>query len=158
EAKAGAGRDLSRQERAITADDFKALALSIPGIAIARAHTAVGYHPEFPCHPVAGAITVFVVPQVPREAEDFETGEAVLAPATDLGALLELNRRLDARRLVTSEVFVRTVRYRAVRLDVELHGVFAREARLRTALSLLLTKYLDPLVGGDQGEGWPFGG
>ena len=105
-----------------------------------------------------GAITVFVVPRVPRDADDFESGEAVLAPVTDPGALAEVARRLDARRLVTSEVYVRSARYRAVRLIVELQGVFEGEKHLRREISQLLTKYLDPLVGGELGDGWPFGG
>ncbi len=158
EAKARVGRDLSRRERAVTAVDFEWLAKSTPGIAIARAHAAVGYHPGFPCHPVPGVITLFVVPEVPREALLFESGEAVLAPKTDPGALAEVRRRIDTRRLLTSEVYVCSVPYRAVTLVVELQGVFVDQESLQAEISLVLTQYLDPLIGGDQGEGWPFGG
>ena len=157
EAKARVARDLSRRERAVTAEDFEWLAKSTPGVAIARAYAAVGYHPGFPCHPVAGAITVFVVPEVPRESELFESGDAVLAPQTDPGAIAEVTRRIDTRRLVTSEIYVRSAPYRAVCLRVELQGIFASEISLHTDISLALTQYLDPLIGGDNGAGWPFG-
>ena len=158
EAKARVGANLTRRERAITAEDFEWLAINTQGIAIARAHAAVGYHPGFPCHPVAGAITVFVVPEVPRESGLFESGDVVLAPKTDPGALAEVTRRIDARRLITSEVYIRSVPYRAVHLEIELQGIFAYEDSLQTDISLSLTQYLDPLVGGNEGDGWPFGG
>jgi hypothetical protein len=158
EAKARVGANLTRRERAITAEDFEWLAINTPGIAIARAYAAVGYHPGFPCHPVAGAITVFVVPEVPRESGLFESGDVVLAPKTDPGALAEVTRRIDARRLITSEVYIRSVPYRAVHLEIELQGIFAYEDSLQTDIALSLTQYLDPLVGGNEGDGWPFGG
>ena len=157
EAKARAGSDLTRCERAITARDFELLARTTPGIAIARSYAAIGFHPGFPCHPVSGAITLFVVPQVPREAGIFESDEVILAPQTDPGALSEVARRIGTRRLLTAEVYVRSARYRAVHLLVELQGEFANHEEIQTLITLKLTEYLDPLIGGEQGKGWPFG-
>jgi predicted phage baseplate assembly protein len=158
EAKSRVGGNLSRSERAVTASDFELLAEKTPGVAIARAHAAVGHHPGFPCHPVNGATTVFVVPEIPRDDYLFEAGKAVLAPQTDPGALAEISRLLEARRLIGSEVFVCSAQFRAVYLIVEMKGIFAGENSLQSELTLLLTRYLDPLVGGNGGNGWPFGG
>lgn len=157
EAKARVAGDLSLRERAVIAKDFEELALTTPGVAIARAHAAVGYNPDFPCHPVPGAVTLFLVPQVPREPALFESGQAVPDPLTDPGALEAVRHRLDTRRLLTSEVYVRSAGYRAVRLVVELQGVLTGRRELETRLTLSLVRYLDPLVGGERGLGWPFG-
>src|SRR5690606_32025136 len=56
-----AGALLAEVERAVTAADFEALAVSTPGVAIARALSAVGFHPAHCDREVPGAITVFVV-------------------------------------------------------------------------------------------------
>ncbi|MEZ6134615.1 MAG: hypothetical protein R3C53_06875 [Pirellulaceae bacterium] len=134
------------------------MAETTPGVAVARAHAAIGYHPCFPCQPVAGATTVFVVPRVPRELSEIETENFVRAPQTDPGALAAVAARLDARRLVTSEVAVQSAEYRAVRLQLYFQGVVTDETILRTTLFAYLTAYLDPLIGGEDGAGWPFGG
>jgi len=151
---------LGHRERAVTAGDHVELAVSTPGVAIARAHAAVGHHPLHPCDAVPGALTLFVVPWAPRPAAAEWRAPVpglVRAPHPDRGALGAVRRRLEARRLVTSRVFVEPVRYRPVSLAVSIAAEAADPEALEELVAAALERYLDPLAGGDGGDGWPFG-
>jgi hypothetical protein len=146
---------VAANERAVIPDDYRDLAMTTPGVDIARAHVDVGGHPGFPCTLVPGAVTVYVLPSAPRHGA--VAGEAdVAAPAVDPGALLAVAARLDAARLVGTEVYVRPVRYRAVRVTVTISSPPPDDDDVRARLTADFRTYLDPLVGG-EGEGWPFG-
>ena len=157
EANARVARDLRRVERAVTAPDYELLATSTPGVAIARAFAGVGLNPDFPCQPLGGVTTVFVVPEVPRSTDPASPDIGVATPRVDPGALRAIGERLETRRLLTHEVYVRPARYRAVFATVEMQGVVLDEAALTAQIRALLTRHLDALVGGDDGGGWPFG-
>ncbi|MEV2201364.1 baseplate J/gp47 family protein [Streptomyces fradiae] len=156
EARRRAASSLGEVTRAVTAEDHVTLALTTPGVTVARAHASVGEHPGFPCARVPGAVTVHVVPAAPRDAIDRE--DFVAAPHPDPGTLCAVAARLERARLLTAEVFVRAPRYRDVTLRADLSGAPADPARVRALLTGALRLRLDPLVGGDDGEGWPFGG
>jgi hypothetical protein len=156
-ANARVARHLQRVERAVTARDHEALALSTEGVAIARAFAAVGFHPQFPCQLLGGVTTVFVVPAVPRSADPASADIGVPTPRMDPGALRAIDARLAARRLLTHEVYVRPASYRAVFIAVALQGVVRDEAALGAAIRALITRHLDALVGGAAGAGWGFG-
>lgn len=157
EANARVARDLQRVERAVTAPDYESLAKSTPGVAIARAFAAVGLNPSFPCQLLGGVTTVFIVPEVPRNGDPASADIGVATPRVDPGALRSVGERLEARRLLTHEVFVRPARYRAVFIAVEMQGVVLDEAALAAEIRARLTRHLDALIGGDEGGGWPFG-
>jgi predicted phage baseplate assembly protein len=157
EANARVARDLQRVERAVTAPDHESLALSTAGVAIARAFAAVGLNPNFPCQALGGVTTVFVVPEVPRNTDPASADVGVAAPRVDPGALRAIGERLETRRLLTHEVYVRPASYRAVYVAVEMQGVLLDETALTAAIRALLTRHLDALVGGADGSGWPFG-
>lgn len=149
---------LNLRERAVTAKDYEDIALSTPGIVLARVHAAMGYHPDFPCQSIPGVITLFTLPPAERP-EDFPHGEAVvIAPTTDPGALKTIADRLMERRLLTSEVYVRTAMFARIRLNVHVLGIVADKEDLFKAIHAILFRYLDPLIGGDDHTGWPFGG
>ena len=155
---------LRRPTRAVLRRDFEELARTTPGVAIARARAAVGLHPAYPCRRVAGAVTVFVVPQVPREVDaadgEHEESAFVAAPQPDPGALAAVRARLAAARLVTTEVFVAAPRYRAVGLRVGVTADPPAPAVLTARLTAHLRGFLDPLTGGGEAvgnAGWPFG-
>jgi len=204
QARARAAGALGEVTRAVTAEDFVTLATTTPGVAVARAYASLGEHPGFPCTPVPGAVTVHIVPAVPRDGfgGDFGGGtgfdqarvrradlgvggadlgqvgvgrvglgvsqadfgrvgvgraDFVPAPRPDPGMICAVAGRLAQARLLTSEVFVRAPAYRAVSVRVDLSGSPADRARVSAAVDLALRRYLDPLVGGDEGTGWPFG-
>jgi hypothetical protein len=156
EARIRIAGQLERVERAVTADDHVTLANGTDGVAIARAHAEIGFHPGFPCNVVPGAITVFVVPWAKRDAS-LDPAERVAAPTPDPGALEAVRARLEQARMVGTEVWVCPPRYRTVRLAVHILGVPDDPAAAREAISAALTRLLDPLEGGDDRDGWPFG-
>jgi predicted phage baseplate assembly protein len=158
EARARTAEELGKVERAVSAADFETLARGTPGVAVARAHAAVGYHPGFPCLTLPGAVTLFVVPAVPHGEEIAVDDDAQLgAPVPDPGMLRAVARRLDRRRLLTTEVFVLPARYRPVRVAATVTAPTELHAELRQRLHLRLSTFLDPLIGGEDGIGQPFG-
>jgi predicted phage baseplate assembly protein len=162
-ARERAGGKLQARTRAITRDDYREIAVSTPGVVIRRARAAIGAHPQHPCTPVAGAVTVFIVPAAPREelAEDFADTDIesvlVVAPMPDPGALAAVDRGLQNARLVGSDVFVRSPRYRPVELTIEIDSDSASRAEIGLRIKRRLLRFLDPLIGGDEHSGWPFG-
>lgn len=150
---------LREPTRAVTAPDFQDIAIATPGVAVRRAHAAIGAHPAHPCVQVPGAVTVFVVPNTPREdvVRDLVEDAFVAAPMPDPGMLAAVRAWLDRARLVTTELFVGAPQYRAVRLHATLRGDVRDAAGLAMRVRQRLQRFLDPLVGGDDGGGWPFG-
>jgi predicted phage baseplate assembly protein len=157
--------------RAVTRADFEDIALSTPGVAVKRAHAAIGRHPQHPCTSVPGAVTVYVVPDVPRAERgqtpmwraredlnsDLVEDAFVAAPIPDPGMLAAVHARLGRARLVTTELFVSAPHYRAVRLRAVLRGDVHDPSTLRQSIYDRLQRFLDPLVGGDDSSGWTFG-
>lgn len=155
DARRAAAESLLRVERAVTGRDHETLAETTPGVDVARSHAAVGFHPGHPCDPVPGAVTVFVVPGAPRE--DFDDPLFVATPHADPGLLAAVAKRLADARLLAGEVFVARPRYRTVGLVATVAGQPPDPERLRHAIAADLRRYLDPLAGGDDADGWPFG-
>ena len=152
-------QSFKRATRAVTAADYRTLATTTPGVAIARAHPAIGFHPEFPCDLLPGVVTVFVVPDVPRGEDDLDISDSVFVPAPlpDIGALAAVRARLDAARLAGTELHVCRPRYRDVAVAVRVSAEPARPNGLRMRVVRRLHTFLDPLAGGDDRRGWPFG-
>jgi len=120
-------------------------------VAIARAHAAVNDHPDFACTAVPGAVTVFVIPDLPP-------GDELAAPRPDPGAIEAVRRHLDVARLITQEVYVLGPSYLDVDLRVTAGGEPVDAAEARASIDRRIRTYLHPLWGGDDGRGWPFGG
>ncbi len=81
------------------------------------------------------------------------------APLPDLGLLRRVARYLDARRLVTTELYVIPPEYVRVSLSV---GLQVRDGyqvdAVRRWVELILRQYLAPLPPfGPDGGGWPLG-
>jgi predicted phage baseplate assembly protein len=148
DAKRRAPRELRTRGRAVTADDFETLAVATPGAIVRRAKALPLAHPRFPGIEVPGCVTVIVVPEsdAPNPLPNETTLAAVCA-------------QLDRHRLLTTEVHVIGPTYRrvAIRVDVVARAD-ADVGEVRRALDERLTRYLDPLRGGADGTGWPFGG
>ena len=69
-----------------------------------------------------------------------------------------MERWLEPRRLVTSEIHAIAPSYRRVGVSATLHLACEAEpaAVLRSAIARIRT-FFDPLEGGSEGTGWPFG-
>ncbi|MQY12624.1 hypothetical protein SRB5_27600 [Streptomyces sp. RB5] len=141
--------EVHRRDRAVTADDFRELALRVPGVA--RAETLPLLHPDTPDVPAAGVVSVLVVP-----AEDVRDPAA---PLPDRSLLREVTRYLDPRRLITTELYVIPPEYRRIGLAA---GVVVRDGyqvdAVRRWVELILRQFLAPLPPyGPDGRGWPLG-
>jgi predicted phage baseplate assembly protein len=156
QARVRIGGLLNRVERAVTPEDHVDVARDTPGVAIARAHAAVGFHPGHPCVAVPGTVTVFVVPYAPR-GEHVDADERVPAPLPDAGAVQAVRARLESARMVGTQVWVCPPRYRPVRLAVRILGDPVDPPTARARVAEALRRFLDPLEGGDDRDGWPFG-
>jgi hypothetical protein len=150
---------LNERNRAVSKADYENLAQTTPGVDLRRAYAAAGYHPDFPCSTVPGAITVFVVPYAPRVQPDgdWASGIYIAAPAPDQGALQAVRARLSAAKLIGGEVLVCPAAYRTVWLTLHIAVDSQLSASLRQRIIAGFENFLDPLTGGDAGEGWPFG-
>jgi predicted phage baseplate assembly protein len=161
QARIRAGRALNEVHRAVTPGDHETIAIQAPGlavaVAVARAHAAVGDHPGYPCTLVPGAVSVYVVPAAPRGGADWDLPDFVAAPQPDPGMLSQVCTVLGQARLLGEELFVRKPCYRRARLEVKITGTPSDAATVRVKVQRALRQYLDPLVGGDDGSGWPFG-
>jgi predicted phage baseplate assembly protein len=145
---------LTVPDRIVTAEDARQLALDTAGVAVERAHVRTGHHPGFPCVSLAAVLSVIVLPSVDR---DGPVADWVRAPHPDEGLLGAVRARLEGARLLGQEVFVEAPVYRELRLELTLTrsaGPDTVEGRVVEEL----TRYLDPLRGGPDEEGWPFGG
>jgi predicted phage baseplate assembly protein len=148
EAKKRAPRSLQSRCRAVTADDFEYLAMQAANVRRAKALPL--FHPDFPGVKVPGTVSVIVVP----DAQDTET-----QPTPSEGTLRTVCAYLDARRVLTTELFVLKPSYQQVRIRAD---IVARDnadvAEVHDTIVQKLVDYFHALRGGEDGQGWPFGG
>jgi predicted phage baseplate assembly protein len=146
DAKIRARQTLRARERAVSVEDFELLAKQAGNVRRAKALPLT--HPLFPGVKVPGTVTVIIVPD--SKAPN---------PQPSDGLLRTVCASLEARRLLTTELFVIGPRYVAV--SVEATVIATDEAdpgRVKQDVEAALSAYLNPLTGGDDGLGWPFGG
>jgi hypothetical protein len=141
--------EVHRRDRAVTTDDFAALARQVSGVA--RAEALALLHPDALSVPAAGVVSVVVFP-------DEDTRDPA-APLPDLGLLRRVADHLDARRLVTTELYVIPPDYRKLSMSV---GVAVRAGHqvdaVRRWVEQILRQYLAPVPPlGPDGRGWPLG-
>jgi predicted phage baseplate assembly protein len=140
---------LRTRSRAVTAEDYEAIALeAAPEVARVECVTAGEDDVN------AGSLRVLIVPAAPQDAGRIEFAELV----PDEETLRRIGERLDEVRLIGTRVSVEPPSYRGVtvvarivarpRADVE---------RIRTEALEALYAYLNPISGGPDGDGWPFG-
>lgn len=155
-----AAAEWHRPTRCVTAADCESLALHTPGTPIGRAHAVVGRDPQFPCANVDGAVTVYLVPDVPRPSRDDWSAhpETWAAPLPDAQILNAVRRQLERARLLTQQLFVQAPLYRDIAVAVSIYGIPADSDQVRRDVVLELYLAFQPLWGGRDGIGWPFGG
>jgi len=144
----GPGQIRSRG-RAVTVTDYALLAPRAQGAQIARAHAAAGFHPDIPGAPVPGLVGVLVVP-VRRGAGP---------PQPTQGELDAVARHLVADVAPAGvQIVVGAPRYEQVRVEGRLVAEPDADlgAVVRDAIAAV-NRYLDPVTGGEDGQGWPFG-
>jgi predicted phage baseplate assembly protein len=145
--------------RAVTVEDFVALAKLTPGARIQRATAIPLQRPQTAVVRAAdgsvitppdapGVITVIVVPDGPDPKKPLANDATLTAVAS----------YLDQYRLVTCELFVTTPVYRLVEIQASVTvEPGAISGQVQTALEAALLAFYNPLTGGG-GAGWEFGG
>lgn len=146
DAKLRAPQALKSRDRAVTNEDFVYLAQQAGDVK--RAFALPLANPSFPGVQVPGSITVIVVP----DSDDPN-------PLPSDGLLRTVCAYLNARRLLTTELYVVPPTYQLVKVHAELIAKNSADlAEVTTAVQAALLNYFHPLIGGDDGQGWPFGG
>lgn len=138
---------LAAPSRAVTLKDFEDVVLAMPGVPIARVHALADYHPDLLCLPALGSVTVVVVPHCPPARPE---------PSPEL--LCAVVRHLERRRTLTTELHVVGPCYTTVSVRARLHPVAGADGpKLAGHARAALERFLDPLLGGPDGMGWPIG-
>ena len=146
---------LRSRDRAVTPEDFETLTLQAGKGAVARARCLANTE-------TAGVVRVLVIPQV--DPSPIDRGLGLPPAAFTLGPVLEqqILDYLDERRLLGVQVICSEPDYTGVSVQAELFLESAfdhsegREDVLRR-LRMALYRHFNPLIGGPDGDGWPFG-
>lgn len=150
---------LRTRDRAVTAEDFEAIAIAAGEGRIARAH----------CIPPSGSrdigkVRLLLVPNVEVHPDRLDRG---LNPAEGLRLEPELKeqieRYLNERKLLGVQVILQEPEY--TRVSVQLEADLDPQYRYATAereialqIQRALYRYLNPLTGGIANQGWTLGG
>jgi predicted phage baseplate assembly protein len=156
DAKLRAPQTLRTRTRAVTADDFEALARQVTGVERARC-VAPWAQPGSAEEPPPGKIILAVLPQV-------DSADGYIAPER-LTLSAELKRSvenfLNERRLLgtTLEVVTPKLMWVSITARVRLpeQSTTAVQVETRRRAEAALYRYLNPYTGGPDGKGWTFG-
>jgi len=137
------------RDRAVTADDYRQLALTTPGARVGRAEVLPGFKPQQRRAEVPGVVSVMVLP-ARAEVEPPH-------PRVDRPFIETVYHRLEDRKPLGTELYVIGCEYVAVALGVGLDNPSGSE-EVNTAVKTALQQYLAPLPPfGPAGQGWPLG-
>jgi predicted phage baseplate assembly protein len=142
---------LRHQNRAVTAGDYRELALRTPGVAVGRVEVLAQFKPQQRRFNVPGVVSVMVLPA----REDRQTP----APRADRPFLEAVHGWLDERRPLTTQMYVIGCEYMplAVSVGVDLIDPDQRDAVLAEVREAIRTWLWALPPGGPQGTGWPLG-
>ncbi|WP_404786863.1 putative baseplate assembly protein [Altericista sp. CCNU0014] len=150
-------RILRTRDRAVTPEDFETLTLQAGRGAVARVHCL---KPTLSSTP--GTVNLLVVPQA--NTEQIERGEGLDPSQFRLAQPLreQILAYLDERRLLGVQVQLQEPDYVGVFVQAEVglapeYSNPQAQQILLSQLQVALYRFLNPLTGGVEGQGWPFG-
>lgn len=146
-AKQRAPHQLRLQERAVTAGDYELIARQA-----APSAARISCVPATPGEP--GAVRVLVVPEAVADDGDRLRFEQLIPDEQVLAAVATA---LDERRLIGTRLLVQPPAYQGVTVVARLTTRSPEPDRVREAALAALYRHLNPLRGGPDGTGWPFG-
>jgi Baseplate J-like protein len=141
--------DLRSPYRAVTAADYEALALEVNGVARARCvprRNLEAPTPAMRAEPKPGWVSLIVVPQAEPAG-----------PQQWAELLGRVKAYLEPRRLLTVRHAVIAPLYAPVAVTASIVRRLDAGPLLLEAAERAIRSFLDPLTGGPEGEGWPFG-
>lgn len=139
--------------RAVTADDFEFLALEAsPQVArarcIARATPGTGQESS------PGVVRLMLVPEVPLMDGPIPIQDLEL---TRQGQE-EVRAYLDERRLLGTRLEIMTPKYVPITVEARIKGKAGTDfEQVAAEIERMLYRYINPVYGGPDGKGWPFG-
>jgi predicted phage baseplate assembly protein len=140
------------RDRAITASDYEFLAREASR-RVARARCIQVRMDGTGSSVPPGTVELLIVPLLPP---DYPRTVETLQPAPEL--LEEVREYLDERRLLGTQLVVDGPAYVGVSIEATILVQRHRRADdVRAAVAERIREYLDPLFGGPDGTGWPFG-
>ncbi|MET9452530.1 putative baseplate assembly protein [Streptomyces cinerochromogenes] len=147
-AKLRAPEALRMQERAVTAEDHEIIARqAAPSVRRVRCLPAADGD--------AGAVRLLVVPDAVADEGDDRLRFEQLIPSDQV--LETIAATLDERRLIGTRLVVEPPVYQGVTVVARLTAAPGDTDRVRDAALAALFRHLNPLHGGPDGTGWPFG-
>ncbi|MEG3628130.1 putative baseplate assembly protein [Streptomyces poriticola] len=146
-ARLRAPQALRMQERAVTAEDHETIARqAAPSVRRVRCLPAAGE---------PGAVRVLVVPDAVADEGDDRLRFEQLIPSEQV--LATITGALDERRLIGTRLVVEPPVYQGVTVAARLTAPSGDVDAVRDAALAALFRHLNPLCGGPDGTGWPFG-
>ncbi|MEW6231988.1 MAG: putative baseplate assembly protein [Chloroflexota bacterium] len=141
------------RNRAVTAEDFEFLALEASSaVARARCLQAHGLGEQKGSPP--GVVQLLIVPKVVTTDDRITPEQLVLTKELEE----EIHRYLDGRRLLTTVLLVGMPRYLWVSVEVHIRvKPKANAQQVQREVERELYRFLNPVYGGPEGKGWPFG-
>ena len=139
---------LRSRDRAVTTEDFEHLAREVAP-ELARVHAvAAGDGAD------AGSVRVLVVPSAPAEGGRLRFEQLVPSEET----LARVAARLDETRVIGTRVIVEPPVYRGITIVARLRArPRVTPGRLQEEALAALYAYFNPISGGPEDAGWPFG-
>jgi predicted phage baseplate assembly protein len=137
--------------RCVTSEDYDCLARMTPGLRVARTRVLPEYHPDFPCLKMPGCVTIVVLP--------YALPGAPSGPKMPGKAFCKtIENYLKPRCLVTTDLHVIPPTYSRIDVTAEIRIDPRSQAEtVRTSVGDALSEFLDPVKGGTDKKGWPFG-
>ena len=133
--------------RAITLSDHQALAMATPGVQLARVGAWANLFPGFDCFPAPGMVTVILVPAMPGPQ-----------PSPSPGLMQAVAEYLAPRRINGTRVEIAAHRYLEVMVQASVRAFSgASKSALQQAVIAAINAFFDPISGGPDNMGWPFG-
>ncbi|MFF9066514.1 putative baseplate assembly protein [Streptomyces sp. NPDC014891] len=138
---------LRMQDRAVTAEDYEIISRqAAPSVRRVRC---------LPAADTAGAVRVLVVPDAVADEGDDRLRFEQLIPGEQV--LAAITASLDERRLIGTRLVVEPPVYQGVTVVARLSAAPGDTDAVRTAALDALFRHFNPLTGGPDGTGWPFG-
>jgi predicted phage baseplate assembly protein len=138
--------------RTVLSADYEVLALRSEGAKVRRVHAMPGLR-SVTGRPEPGVVGLVVVPPIDPSRPD-------VPPVPDEQALRNVARYLASKLAPAGvEIVAAPPVYRAIRVEAQVVlDPLADAGKVVTAALQTVRSFLHPLEGGDDGEGWPFGG
>lgn len=148
QAKLRVRRELDKPTRAVTGEDYEAIAKATPGLRVARVKAIPLYKLGMRDYPKVKAPAQMTVVVVPYSESD--------KPKAGKGFLQTIKQHLDRHRLLTTELHVIPAEY----IKITVHAVVVMEPKHKDEQRRIMQELrllLQPMDHGQGSEGWRFG-